>query len=45
MVDAILIFKGVHLPDGRSLYTRNLLEFMPRRLEDVLSREANPFKY
>jgi hypothetical protein len=24
---------------------RNLVEYIPRRLEDVLSREANPFKY
>jgi hypothetical protein len=45
MEDAILIFKGVYFPDGHSLYMRNLLELMPRRLEDVLSKEANPFKY
>jgi hypothetical protein len=45
MEDAIIVFKGVYFSDGHSLHMRNLVEFMPRRLEDVLGREANPSKY
>jgi hypothetical protein len=45
MEHAILISKGVYFPDSHSLHIRNLVEFMPRRLEDVLSRDANPVRY
>jgi hypothetical protein len=27
-----------------SKYLRNLVEFMPRRLEDIVSKQGNPFK-
>ena len=30
---------------SNSQYLRNLVESMPRRLEDVISREENPTKY
>ncbi len=43
--DAIIIFRGIYFPDGHSLLMRNLVESMPRRLEDVLSREGNPSNY
>jgi hypothetical protein len=45
MEDAIIKFKGVYFPDGHSLHMRNLVEFMSRRLENVLSREANLSKF
>jgi hypothetical protein len=45
MKDAIIIIKGVYCPDGRSLHMRNLVKFMPRRLQDVLNRDAIPSKY
>jgi hypothetical protein len=45
MEDAIIKFKGVYFPDSHSLRMRNLVEFMPRRLENVLNREANLSKY
>ncbi len=39
MEDAIIIFRGIYVPDGHLLLMRNLVESMLSRLEDVLSRE------
>jgi hypothetical protein len=43
--DVIVIFKEVYFPDDHLLHMRNLAEFMPKKPEDVLSREAIPSKY
>jgi hypothetical protein len=43
--DAIIIFRGINVPNGHSLLMWNLVKSMPRRLEDVFSREGNPSKY
>jgi hypothetical protein len=40
MEDAIIIFRGINVPDGHLLLMRNLVESMLSRLEDVLSREG-----
>jgi hypothetical protein len=45
-----LFLKGVQRdPTKFKIYSRkfrrNLVEFMPRRLEDIISREGNPTKY
>jgi hypothetical protein len=35
MEDANIIFRMINFPYGRSLIMRNLVESMPRKLEDV----------
>jgi hypothetical protein len=42
MEDAIIIFIRVNFHDAQTL---NQVKSMPRRLEDVLSRAGNPYKY
>jgi hypothetical protein len=43
--DTVIIFRGVNFPDAPSLYMKNLVDSMPKRLEDFLSREGNPSEY
>jgi hypothetical protein len=42
MADEVVIFRGVNFHDAHSLYMRNLVESMPRRLEDKISRQESP---